>query len=434
MLFLREWYMHPNGQIPAYEWAFGDVNPPVHAWAALARLQDRPRASTGSATDCSSSARLPQAAAQLHLVGQPQGRRRQATSSRAASSASTTSASSTARSPLPAGGHLEQADGTAWMAFYCLNMLAMALELASDDPAYEDIASKFFEHFVAIADAMNTLGGHRLWDEEDGFYYDAAALPDGAPRRCRSARWSASSRCSPSRCWSRTCSTGCPASSADAVVPRQPPGPRAATSPSPSGPGGGVRRLLAIVRRPQLERVLCATCSTRASSSRPTASASLSRYHRDASLRADGRRRRAPRRLRAGRVDHRACSAATRTGAGPIWFPVNYLLIEALQRYHHFYGDDLQVECPTGSGRLLNLGEVAAELSRRPDRTCSCAAATAGGPATAIDRAVPATTRTGATWSSSTSTSTATRARGLGASHQTGWTALVAKLIEQSGE
>ncbi len=178
--------MHPNGQIPAYEFAFGDVNPPVHAWAVLARLQDDRRARP--ARPALPRARLPEAAAQLHLVGEPQGRRGADTSSPAASSASTTSASSTARKPLPTGGHLEQADGTAWMAFYCATMLSMALELAEDDPAYEDIASKFFEHFVAIADAMNTLGGTGLWDESDGFYYDQLHTPTAStlPLRVRS--------------------------------------------------------------------------------------------------------------------------------------------------------------------------------------------------------------------------------------------------------
>ena len=179
-LLLREWYMHPNGQLPAYEWAFGDVNPPVHAWAAL-RVYKIERAHDGRGRPRVPRAGLPQADAQLHLVGEPQGRRRAATSSRAASSASTTSASSTAVAPLPAGGHLEQADGTSWMGMYCLNMLAIALELARDNPAYEDVASKFFEHFLYIAHAMNNRGseGIALWDEEDGFYYDVLHLPDG---------------------------------------------------------------------------------------------------------------------------------------------------------------------------------------------------------------------------------------------------------------
>ena len=156
VLMLREWYMHPNGQLPAYEWAFGDVNPPVHAWAAW-RVYKIEKKRTRRRRPRVPRARVPEAAAQLHVVGQPQGRRRQATSSRAASSASTTSACSIASAQLPTGGHLEQSDGTSWMAMYCLNMLAIAMELADGNPAYEDVASKFWEHFLYIAHAMNDI-------------------------------------------------------------------------------------------------------------------------------------------------------------------------------------------------------------------------------------------------------------------------------------
>ena len=149
MLMLREWYMHPNGQLPAYEWNFGDVNPPVHAWAAwrVYKIEQKRR---GSGRPGVPGARLSQVAPELHVVGQSQGRVRATTSSKAAFWGSTTSASSTAAQPLPTGGILEQSDGTSWMAMYCLNMLTIALELAEEDPAYEDVASKFFEHFVYI--------------------------------------------------------------------------------------------------------------------------------------------------------------------------------------------------------------------------------------------------------------------------------------------
>ena len=187
--FLREWYMHPNGQLPAYEFAFGDVNPPVHAWACWrvykmtgAARRARPRVPR---------ARLPEAAAQLHLVGEPQGRRGQATSSPAASSASTTSACSTARKPLPTGGHLEQADGTAWMAFYCATMLVDGARAgAATTRPTRTWRRKFFEHFVAIADAMNTLGGTGLWDEAGRLLLRPAPRRRHARCRCACARWS----------------------------------------------------------------------------------------------------------------------------------------------------------------------------------------------------------------------------------------------------
>ena len=191
LLLTREWYQHPNGQLPAYEWAFSDVNPPVHAWAALARLQDRP-AGHRQAGPRLPRPRLPQAPAQLHVVGQPQGRARGATSSRAASSGWTTSACSTGPRRCPSGGHIGQADGTAWMGLYSLNMLAIALELARDDPSYEDVATKFFEHFLYIAGALNDLGGTgiALWDAEDEFFYDVLHLATAKSSRSRCAPWS----------------------------------------------------------------------------------------------------------------------------------------------------------------------------------------------------------------------------------------------------
>ena len=190
VLLTREWYMHPNGQLPAYEWAFGDVNPPVHAWAAWRVFQIDRKQRGGDRRPRVPRARLPQAAAELHLVGEPQGRRRAATSFRAASSASTTSASSTAARRCPPAATSNQADGTAWMAMYCLNLMRIALELARHNPVYEDIATKFFEHFLYIAEAMNNIGGEGigLWDEEDEFFYDVLNLPDGAiiPLKVRS--------------------------------------------------------------------------------------------------------------------------------------------------------------------------------------------------------------------------------------------------------
>ena len=222
VLMLREWYLHPNGQFPAYEWNFGDVNPPVHAWAAwrVYKIEQKRR---GQRRPRLSGARLPQAAAQLHLVGEPQGRCRARTFSRAASWAWTTSASFNRSEPLPGGEYIEQADGTGWMAMYSLNLMAIALELARDDPAYEDVASKFWEHFLYIANAINHLGdddarhvgrrgrlllrraAHARWPARaaqgalDGGAdsavrgRDAGAAPDGPPARLQAAACNGSS-------------------------------------------------------------------------------------------------------------------------------------------------------------------------------------------------------------------------------------------------
>ena len=320
LLFLREWYMHPNGQIPAYEFAFGDVNPPVHAWACWrvykmtgrAGKRDRPFLRAG----------VSEAADQFHVVGEPQGPGRASICSRADSWGWTTSACSIARSRCPTGGHLEQADGTAWMAFYCATMLSMALELARDDPAYEDIASKFFEHFVAIADAMNTLGGTGLWDEEDGFYYDQLHVGRPIDSAADPLDGRASFRCSRWRC------------SEDDVIDRLPgfrkrmewfleasAGSGAAhlvhaTSSVNDGHDEHRHRLLAIPSRERLKRVLRYLLDENEFLS-PYGIRSLSQVS-PRTIRTCSRVRRSgvPRRLRAGRIDDRHCSAATRTGAG----------------------------------------------------------------------------------------------------------------------
>ena len=188
-LFLREWYMHPNGQIPAYEWAFGDVNPPVHAWACW-RVFTRSTASSPASADYAVSRnRIPQTADELHLVGESQGLGRQQHFRRRIPGPRQHRRVRPLEAFAQAADMIEQSDGTSWMAMYCLNMLRIALELAvKADPLYEDIANKFFEHFLYIAHAMNGMGGKGLWDEEDGFFYDCLSLPDGQsmPMRVRS--------------------------------------------------------------------------------------------------------------------------------------------------------------------------------------------------------------------------------------------------------
>ena len=347
LLLLREWYMHPNGQLPAYEFAFSDVNPPVHAWACW-----RVYKMTGAARPARPAvprARLPEAADQLHLVGEPQGRGGQQPLRRRLPRAR----QHRRLRPLAAAARrrpLEQADGTAWMAFYCATMLSMALELAREDPAYEDVASKFFEHFVAIADAMNTPRRHRAVGRGGRLLLRPDLRRRPAASRCASARWSGSSRCSPSSPRGRR---GRPAPAglqeADAAGScDNRPGPGAAHlvhASRRSGRDGHGHRLLAIPSRERLERVLRYVLDENEFLS-PYGIRSLSRVHREQPfvLQVDG----------AGRTASTTCPGESDSGMfggnsnwrGPVWFPVNYLLIEALERYHHFYGDTLQGRVP----------------------------------------------------------------------------------------
>jgi hypothetical protein len=326
--------------------------------------------------------------------------------------------------PLPTGGYLEQADGTAWMAFYCATMLSMALELAAEEPEYEDMASKFFEHFVGIADAMNSLGGSGLWDEADGFYYDQIRV-DGRsiPLKVRSM-------------------VGLiPLFAVEIldqhVIDRLPGFKKRMTwfienrqdlanhiTYMGATVGDGPRRLLAIPSRPRLLRVLRYLLDEGEFLS-PFGVRSLSRVHKDH-----------PYVFQGGEGVEYAPGDST-TGVfggnsnwrGPIWMPVNWLLIEALERYHHFYGDGLQVECPTGSGRMMNLLEVAEELTRRVVRIF-LPGADGRRPCHGDDRAYvedPA-------WRDLVlfyEYFHGEDGRGLGASHQTGWTALVVRCLER---
>jgi hypothetical protein len=326
--------------------------------------------------------------------------------------------------PLPTGGTLEQADGTAWMAFYCGTMLSIALELAEGDPAYEDIASKFFEHFVAIADAMNHLGGTGLWHEEDGFYYDQLLIDERAsPLRLRSmvgiiplfavelidegrmarlpgfakrTRWFLKNRSDLAAQISYLEQRGCG------------------------------RYLLAIPSRDRLERMLRYVLDDQEFLS-PHGVRSLSRVYRDQPfvLRAHGGE---------WRVDYvpgesdSGLFGGNSNWRGPVWFPLNYLLIEALERYHHFYGDSFTLEFPTGSRHRLNLAQVARELSRR---LTALFLPNGGGrrPALGMEsRFVNDPHWRDLLWFHEYFHGDT--GQGLGASHQTGWTALVTRLIE----
>ncbi len=430
VLFLREWYMHPNGQIPAYEWAFGDVNPPVHAWAAW-RVYKIDRRIRGVA-DREFLERV------FHKLllnftwwvnrKDPDGRNVFQGGFLGLDNIGVFDRSA----PLPTGGYIEQSDGTSWMGMYCLNMLAMALELAQDDRAYEDVASKFFEHFVYIAHATHHLGGEGmgLWDDEDGFFYDVLNVPDGSrcPMKVRSL-------------------VGLiplfAVETFDTEHADRLPGFRRRAqwfidnNPElrehiafKDKPGGGRRVMLSIVTTEQLPKVLRLMLDEEEFLS-PHGVRSLSRYHKDH-----------PYVIPVGGQEYRVGyePAESTTGVfggnsnwrGPVWFPVNFLVVESLQKYHHFFGDDLKVACPTGSGRLMSLWSVAADISRRLSRLFLVGA----------DGRRPVFGGTEKFQSDPHWRGMplfyeyfhGDNGAGLGASHQTGWTGVVAKLLSQSGE
>jgi hypothetical protein len=424
VLLTREWYMHPNGQLPAYEWNFSDVNPPVHAWAAW-RVYKIACDEHGH-RDRTFLARTFQKLL-LNFTWWVNRKDAEGKNLFAGGFLGLDNIGVFDRSkPLPTGGHLEQADGTAWMAFYCATMLSMALELARTEPAYEDMASKFFEHFVHIADAMNALGEAGLWDERDGFYYDEIHMRDGVtreiPLRVRSMvgllpliavevleqstidhlpafkkrmRWFIENR-------------------------------RDLMGGVTFGSESQGHVLLALPSRERLVRVLRYMLDEQELLS-PFGIRSLSKVHDATPYRLDFEGQEFS-------VDYEPGESKSflfggnSNWRGPVWMPVNYLLVEALQRYHHFYGDDLRVECPTGSGKWMNLGEVATELSRR---LASLFHADERGARPCHGE----NTRfaTDPHWRDLVLFHEyfhADTGRGVGATHQTGWTALVIRLIE----
>jgi hypothetical protein len=424
-LFLREWYMHPSGEIPAYEWDLSDVNPPVHAWACWRVYKIAAR---HGVRDRQFLARV-FTKLLLSFTWWVNRKDRRGRHLFAGGFLGLDNIGVFDRSkPLSGGGRLEQADGTAWMAAFCGTMLSIALELAQVDPVYEDIASKFFEHFIDIADAMNCLGGVGLWNEDDGFYYDQL-LVDGAtaPLRVRSL-------------------VGLIPLLAvevleDEAIERLPGfGKRMAWFLEHRGdlarhisymqvPCRGTthgHRLLAIPSRERLERMLRYLLDENEFLS-PCGIRSLSRAYQDNPYVFSPCSHSNPVRYVPGDSDSDLFGGNS-NWRGPVWMPVNYLLVEALERYHHFYGNDLTVECPTGSGRRMNLREVAREIACRlvslfmPD-------AAGRRPCHGDDRRYAIDPH----WRDLVlfyECFHGDNGRGLGASHQTGWTALVARLIE----
>jgi hypothetical protein len=426
-IFLREWYMHPNGQIPAYEWAFSDVNPPVHAWAVWRVFKidarSKHRADFGFLERCFHKLLMnftwwvnrKDSEENNIFEGGFLGLDNIGVFDRSA--------------PLPTGGVLEQSDGTAWMAGFCLMMLRIALELACHNNAYEDIASKFFEHFLYIANAVNHTRGTGLWDETDGFYYDRLRLPNGEDQIIRV----------------RSLVGLVPLFACDTIeqshIDRFP-GFRKRMEwfiqhrPDLTGQvasmttrGMEQRRLLAVVKPDQLRRILERVFDESEFLS-PYGIRSLSRHHLDNpyTFHLDG-------------IENCVAydPAESTTGVfggnsnwrGPVWFPMNFLLIESLQRFHFYLGESFRVELPRGSGNWMSLSEAARCLSQRLSslflKGNDCKRPVYNG--NQLFQTDPHFRDyvlfyeyfhgdTGA---------------GLGANHQTGWTGLVAKLLQQSG-
>ena len=429
VLMLREWYMHPNGQIPAYEWALGDVNPPVHAWAAWRVYKiEKKRKGVGDRIF------LERVFHKLLLNFTWWVNRKDAEGKNIFQGGflGLDNIGVFDRSkPLPTGGHIEQSDATSWMGMYCLNMLSIALELAREDRAYEDVASKFFEHFVYICRAMNNIGDAKieLWNKADGFFYDVLHLPDGKkfPMKVRSMvgliplfavetldselidrlprfkhrmQWFIENR------------------------------PDFSLHIETQSQDGEVRRFLSLVNRHRLPKVLRYMLDEQEFLS-PYGVRALSRYHKDhpyvfsmmgTSQCVEYQPAESTNGLFGGNSNWR----------GPVWFPVNYLLIESLQKFHYYLGDGFTVEYPTGSGQKRTLAEVAAELSRRLTHTFL------RGP----DGRRPVyggaeKFQQDPHWRDLIlfyEYFHGDNGAGIGASHQTGWTGLVAKLIQQSGE
>jgi hypothetical protein len=428
-LMLSEVYLHPSGQIPAYEWNFGDVNPPVHAWATLFGYTIERQVAGREDVDY-----LKQAFQKL-LLNFTWWVNRKDTSGNNVFEGGFLGLDNIGvfdrSAQLPTGGHLEQADGTAWMALFSQNMLELALEIAMHDPAYEDMATKFLEHFLWIAAAMDRIGEHQdeLWDEEDGFFYDLLRMPDGSAQRIKVRSM-----------------VGLLPLCATTAVPREfierfprfmdrarqflgKHGRLFATMHPPGQQGYNRRHLLSVLNEEKLRRVLTRMLDEERFLS-PYGIRSLSKWHKDHPyvFTVHGEE---------FKVEY--LPAESNTGMfggnsnwrGPIWFPVNLLVLRALLQYYLYYGDSFKIECPTGSGRQMNLFEVFKEIA---GRLCQIFLRDEQG-----HRPVYGGTakfQTDPYWRDYVlfyEYFHGDNGAGLGASHQTGWTGTVAKVIQALG-
>jgi hypothetical protein len=430
ILLLREWYQHPNGQLPAYEWNFGDVNPPVHAWAALRVFQiERKRRGTGDYVF------LEKVFHKLLLNFTWWVNRKDPEDNNVFSGGFLgldNIGVFDRNQKLPGGAYLEQSDGTSWMAMYCLNMMAIALELARQNAAYEDVATKFFEHFIYIADAMNNIGEENieLWSEEDGFFYDALRMSGGEqiqlkvrsmvgliplfavetmeatdfeklPGFKRRVEWFLNNRPDLTD-WISCLQTQ----------------------------GQADRRILSIVNRERLRRILRVMLDeTEFLSDYGIRSLSKFHKHNPYVLQLDGTTH---------SVNYEPAESKTEmfggnsNWRGPVWFPVNYLLIESLQKFDYYYGDDFKIEFPTGSEQMLSLWQVAQELEKRLTKIFLKDEDNRRPVYGGIEKF-----QTEANWRDYIlfyEYFHGDNGAGLGASHQTGWTGLVAKILQQMGD
>jgi hypothetical protein len=428
-LMLQEFFLHPTGQIPAYEWNFSDVNPPVHAWASI--FLYRTEQSLKGQGDIEF---LKRSFAKLVLnfswwvnrkdrfgknlfEGGFLGLDNIGVFDRSAA--------------LPTGGHLEQADGTAWVAMFCQNMFEIAAELAAHDPFYEDMAMKFADHFLWIARAMNQTGLDGMWDEEDGFYYDVLRLPDGSARRLKVRSMvgllplCATTVIEP---WQRERTPRV----TEILHERLQRMPELRDSIHATGRGHmgyGDRGIAALVKEDRLRRILTRVLDENEFLSRYGIRA-LSRYHADHPyvVNVEGQEY---------RVNYLPAESDTgmfggnSNWRGPVWMPVNVLLIRALMSFYLYYGDNFKIECPTGSGKLMNLFEVAHEISNRLTRIFLRDQAGRRPVFGGTEKF-----QTDPQWKDNIlfyEYFHGDNGAGLGASHQTGWTGLVAKLIELFG-
>ena len=428
-LMLREVYLHPSGQIPAYEWNFSDVNPPVHSWATLFlhRTEQALRGETDIDFLKRSFAKL-----LLNFTWWVNRKDRFGKNVFEGGFLGLDNIGVFDRSaPLPTGGYLEQADGTAWMALYCQNMMELSIELAVHDPTYEDLCIKFGEHFFYIAAGMNRTGRDGMWDEEDGFYYDLLRLPDGSARRLKVRSMVG---------LLPLCATTVIEEWQRERVPRVRERwlerikrmPELLESVHVTGPGHrGVadRGILALVNQERLRRILSRMLDENEFLS-PHGIRSLSRYHLEH-----------PYVFHVNGEEYRVqyLPAESDTGMfggnsnwrGPIWMPVNALIIRALLSYYLYYGDNFRIECPTASGKMMNLFEVSQEITNRLTgiflRNEQGRRPVYGG---------AEKFQTEPHWRDHLlfyEYFHGDNGAGLGASHQTGWTGLVAKLIQVFG-
>ncbi len=436
LLMLRSLYAHPNGQIPAYEWNFGDVNPPVHAWATLslyktertlgrADIQFLQRAFQGLMLNFNWWVNRKDPDGRNVFAGGFLGLDNVGVFDRSA--------------PLPTGGTLEQADGTAWMAFYCQNMLEIALILSAHDPMYEEVAYRFAEHFIWISYAMDRIGDHQneMWDEEDGFFYDLLRLPDGQAQRLKVRSMVGLLPLCASTVFEGDAVDRYPKlMELIALFRKRHPNVLSYVAPTSEGfVGYKGRRLLSLLDKQKLERVLAYMLDENEFLG-PYGIRSLSRYHLDHPFVFPVGDQQFKVQYLPGESDT-GMFGGNSNWRGPIWMPLNALLLRALLNLYSFYGDDFKVECPTGSGRYMTLFEVAQEITRRlASIFLRAPSASSGEEGRRPVYGQAETFQQDPKWRDLIlfyEFFNGETGEGLGASHQTGWTGLIARMLDTFG-